>query len=483
MIKIKRLLLSALLSMAVVCSTLPGQAAETDKDKKPPVTETDKDKKPSAKETDKDKKPPVKVPIVVEGDELYFNDSNGDLFAKGNVVVTQDKAKVMGNLLRGNAKQNEIWIDDNASFTEPGTQLTGIATRYNYGTRTGTMQEASGKVNREFVKGHQIEFQPDEIIIHDGTETGCPAKVPDYHMSADKIEIWPGDKLIAYNAKFWIKDKVIFSMPKYQASLRKGADSYMPRLAYSNADGASITEHLEYPIGDHVSAWADVAYYSIRGWQPSFGVTDQEKNYTLGVVEGHFRDADGNWVKKEPEFNLGFGHQVGSLPVDYTFNASYGKWIDDTNHITSWRQDYVLGLARRPIKLNATTSLSFGASAEHLSWAYNSMAYNTFTYWGLISKAWSPKFSTWAEYVYTQNFVISPMAYNSNPVGRALYTGIAYQIDRMNTVQFIQEYDLALNKPYDQDYYWIRDIHCWTATLEYRAKRKQTILDFTVKRF
>ncbi len=464
----KMLLLGSLIMAAIVCTALPGQAAAGD--------------------TDKAKKPAEKAPIVIEGDELYFNDSNGDLFARGNVVLTQDQTKVLGDSMRGNAKQNEIWIDDNATFTQPGTRLVGTTTRYNYGTKTGTMQQASGKVDREIVAGEEIEFLPEKIVIHKGTETGCPAKVPDYHMSADRIEIWPGDKLIAYNAKFWIRDKIIFSMPKYQASLRKDAESYMPRFGYSNQDGVSITEHLQYPLSDHVSAYYDLAYYSIRGFQPGFGVTDAEKNYTLGVVDGHFRDPNGYWIKKEPEFDLGLGHQVGNLPVDYTFTAVYGKWNGDGK--ISWHQDYNLNFSHRPIYLSKSKTMyfTFGTGFERVHESnfdgqFHPETNNATRYWGSLGKNWGTKITAWTTYTYTQNFAVSAFQYNSVALGRELDTGIAYQIDPKNTVQFIQAYDLNLKRPYDQDYYWIHDIHCWTATIEYRAKRKQTIIDFTIKRF
>jgi len=462
----KMLLLGSLLVAAIVCTALPGQAAVNDKDKV--------------------QKPVEKAPIVVEGDELYFSDSTGDLFAKGNVVVTQGQAKVLGDVMRGNAKQNEIWIDDAATFTEPGTRLVGTTTRYNYGTGNGTMEQASGKVDRELVAGEKIEFYPQEIIIHNGTETGCPAKVPDYHVSADKIEIWPGDKMIAYNAKFWIKDKIIFSMPKYQTSLRPGAESEFPRLGYNSKDGFSITQHLEYPIDNKVSVYTDIAYYTIRGFQPAFGVTDHEKNYTMGLVDGYSRDVNGNWIKREPEFDLSFGHPVGSLPIDYTFTAVYGKWDDDVK--TSWHQDYNLNFAGHPIKLGNTLQLALGTGVEYVHESnYNGLSQsqgNTIMrYSGTLYKTLGPKLNTWATYTYTQNFITSAFAYNAPVLARELDNGITYKIDSKNTVQFIQTYDLDLRRAYDQDYYWIHDIHCWTATIEYRAKRKQTIIDFTTKKF
>ena len=50
----------------------------------------------------KEKKPPQ--PIEIVADEMYFSDKTGELFAKGNVVITQDKSKIFAAIVRGNDK-------------------------------------------------------------------------------------------------------------------------------------------------------------------------------------------------------------------------------------------------------------------------------------------------------------------------------------------------------------------------------------------
>jgi LPS-assembly protein len=143
------------------------------------------------------------------------------MFAKGSVVVTQDKTKLMGDLIRGNAKQNQIWIDDKARYIEKdktnNIDLIGSQIAYNYGTQNGTIGAANGVIDKQIVTGQKIELINGQYVIHDGTLTGCSAKLPDYHVSASKVEIWPGEKLIAHNAKFWIKNTVIYTMPKYKS--------------------------------------------------------------------------------------------------------------------------------------------------------------------------------------------------------------------------------------------------------------------------
>jgi lipopolysaccharide assembly outer membrane protein LptD (OstA) len=435
----------------------------------------------AAEKKDKEAKEKPPAPVVIEGDELYFSDLTGNIFAKGNVVVTQGPTTMLGPLIRGNTKSNELWIDDKATYSEPGNKLTGSAFHYNYKDHTGSFVKVSGKLGRDLVAGEHVDIIPDGYIIHDGTMTGCPAKIPDYHVSATKVEVWPGDKLIAYNAKFWIKDKVIYTMPRYQKSLRKDAQSEFPQVGYTSKDGAYIKQHLEYPIDDKTYMYFDPAYYTKSGFKPTYGAYHHEGIFAFGVIGGDFRDGNDNWVKKEPEFNLSFGAQIGDLPVDYSVSAVYGKWTDNAK--SSWHQYYGLSLTGHPIVLSDTMTLQLGTGFGQTKESYNSQKTNSFSYWALLNKTWSPKFSTYVEYAYTQNNNNSIFDYGKVDVGRALYTGVNYRIDKLNSVAFVGTYDLNKNNFYDLDYYWYHDVHCWTLTLGYRAKRNQHIIEFTTKRF
>jgi LPS-assembly protein len=434
-----------------------------------------------AADTANAKKVEANVPITVEADELYFSDLTGDLFAKGKVVVTKGPDQVLGEVIRGNSKQNEVWADDNATFLQPGTRLVGSTTRYNFNSHSGTMLKAAGQVDREKVTGQNIEMLPEEIIINDGTITTCPAKVPDYHVSASKVEIWPGDKLIAYNAKFWIKDKVIYTLPKYQKSLQKDAQSEFPQLGYSSQDGFSLKQHFEYPLTNKIAAYGDLAYYTKAKFKPAYGIFDNEGSYKIDLTQGNYRDVDGNWIKKEPELNLHlFSRPVGKLPIDYSFTAIYGKWTDA--YKTSWHQDYSLYFSGHPIPINKTTTLYLGTGMENIRESFNGSQQTILRYDATMGKSWSPKFYTWVGYHYTRND-LSLFEYGRNDLSKELDTGFSYQIDKMNTVVFSQTYDVTNNRIYDQDYTWRRNLHCWEANITYRAKRDQVVVDLSVARF
>lgn len=93
----------------------------------------------------------TKAPIVIEADKLYFSDLTGDLFAQGNVQVTQDQDKLFAALVQGNTKQGEVWVDGKATLVQPEAKLTGQKIRYNYQQKNGTIQNAAGTIGNERV--------------------------------------------------------------------------------------------------------------------------------------------------------------------------------------------------------------------------------------------------------------------------------------------------------------------------------------------
>ncbi|WP_346353564.1 LPS-assembly protein LptD [Azotosporobacter soli] len=447
-------------------------AQEAEKDDKQPVAskESAKDK---SKENKAKKKAPLKTkqtkkaPLTIEGDELFFDDASGEVHATGNVVVTQTPDTMLTKELRGNTKATEVWIDGEATMIQPemATKMVGHTVHYNYATKLGTMADAKGMVGNERVAGKNMQFFPDKLISHEATMTRCPAKVPDYHISATKVEIWPGDKLIAYNAKVWIKNTVIYSVGVYQRSLRKEEGNEMPQINYSTSDGLSVQQYYEYPLTNNWALATNQAYYTKQGYRPQYSLIDREDKYRFRIQEGHFRDDSSNWVKKEPEFRFDWYQQrIGQTVWSYKFTAIYGKWRDNAK--TSWHQDYALYFTRDPIKLSDSLTWYIGTGYEIVRESYNGSRVNTMTFNTSFYKTVSPKLTVWTGYNYTQN-TKNLFDYDKNDVGREWVNGITYTLDRMNTISYSKSYDLQYKRTHADTFTWVRNLHCWTLTLNY----------------
>jgi len=275
-------------------------------------------------------------------------------------------------------------------------------------------------------------------------------------------------------------------LPKYQTSLKKnagGLEQAFPRIGYTSDNGVSIKQHVEYPFSEHVVAFTDLWYYTKAGFKPQYGVIDTEKNYSLNLIAGDYRDGNGNWITKEPELKFDFySHRLGKLPVNYTFSAIYGKWSDAEK--SSWHQDYSLYFTHDTINLNKSLSLNLGTGVERIQESFDDSIRNSFKFDSILTKKWSPKFSTTAEYHYTQNSIKTAIFdYGAPDLAREADVGFMYKFDAKNTVGFRQSYDLNTGKVFDQDYTWYKDLHCLQAQITYRAKRDQLTMDLTMTKW
>ena len=440
-----------------------------------PVTEAAPKKKTT--------KPPQ--PITVEADELYFSDKTGELFAKGNVVITQDLSKIYTELMRGNDKETEIWTDNVTRLQEPLSDVTGMKIRYNYGLKFGTMQDIKGKCGDDFITGKKIHFEDGKYTAYEASTTGCKTQgQPDYRVTARKVVIWPNDKMIAYDAKVWVKNMVIYATPRYKRSLKKtDNDNEFPSLGYQDPDGYWINQRLSYALTDNISAYTDLTYYTVAGFKPTFGLVDQEKNYTMRVVQGDFRDANSNWVRKSPEFRFDLYPQtVGKLPWSYTFSAVVGNWTDTVK--TSWHQDYTLYFTRQPIYFDKkkTWTWTNGFGLEEVLESYNNTSQNMIRYNTAVSKAVNPWLAVWTGFNYTGNNN-SAFTYNKPEVSSEWVNGIFVKLNPKIGFSYVNSFDLYYGRTYENYYTAYFNLHCWDTYVQYQEKKARWIWNVTVVRF
>lgn len=234
---------------------------------------------------------PKNLPTAFEGDDLTYDQNTGAFEAKGHVKITRlDNSRFTSDLVTGNTKTQDVVVNGKAHViqmapAQPSLNLDGYKTNYNYGKKTGTMEDASGKVDHQYVTGKRFEFYPDEVVIYDGTATKCSAKKPDYHLSADKIEIWPNKKMIMHHVKFWIGHVMLYRRNLYEVDLTPGAKNQAeayPRVGYDSDNGIWIRKNESYPLAKNVTFNPEILYTGHFGLRNSANV-----NWAVEIGRAH----------------------------------------------------------------------------------------------------------------------------------------------------------------------------------------------------
>jgi LPS-assembly protein len=416
----------------------------------------------------------TKAPIVVEADELYFSDSTGDLYARGNVQIKQNEDKVEANILKGNTQKNEVWTDGEAVISRPGMELTTTGMRYNLNDHSGSMQSSKGTIEKLHITSKAITTSPVHTTMNEGTVTGCPAEVPDYHISAERVEIWPGDKMIAYNAKFWIKNTVIFSLPKYQSSLQEGEEGgfAFPKPTYSSDNGIGISQHIEYPFSPRLAAFADLDYYSKVDFKPMYGLISRNSNFTAKLAYGNEENDDNEWIKKEPELSVKLNSQrLGSSSLTLNASAGWGQWNE--GDVRGTHSGFSMYLSNDPIKLGSKVTLKVGTGFDRNFYGYNDSTNSVFHFDSRLDIKANSRLNTWLGYSYSSDIGTTPYEFDRIDVSKEGKVGFMYQVDRLNGFGVKLRYDLEHGSTEDIDYTWRRNLHCFEADITYRAKRDE----------
>ena len=439
-----------------------------------------------ADETVEAKKPAP--PVTIEGDEISFDQTTGDVYARGNVVITQQDARLTAEDIHGNTQAADVWLDGKGHLTQqarPAIDLDGYDAFYNYQRKEGYMRDINGRADEKYVQGKKIEFFPDEIIVYDGRVTKCPAKKPDYYVTAKKIEIWPNERMVAHDAKFWVKGKVLYATKRYETGIgeNRKENSAFPRVGYNTDDGVYIRQRFEHPLSDDLAAYATLGYYTKHDFKGEGGVVWRKPRYEVSLSAGDFQDDDDDWIKKEPElrFDL-FKQQIGTTPYYYQFTALYGRWSDDKKR--SWHQEYEAYLSRAPIALSNTLNLHLGTGYEFVRESYDNSKANSIKYDVTLSNKFSPRLTAWTGYHYTKNNAQDMLFnYDNADVAKELASGLRYKLDDKNTLLLEHSYDIENNRTEDMDYTWERDLHCLQMKVTFREKRDEWKVKFDVTKW
>jgi len=428
--------------------------------------------------------PTKAAPVAFEGDDLSFDERTGAVYAKGNVRITQIGARMTTDEVTGNTKSQDVYIDDKAHMLQtrtdsPRVSLDGYKTKYNYGKKTGQMENGVGKVGHQYVTGEKIEFYPKEVIIYKGTATKSGAKKPVYHSSAEKIEIWPNNRMILHNVKFWLGNKVIYKKDKYVVDISPGAkDTIYPQFGYDSDDGASVSQSFDYPLANKVRAYAKLTYFTKQGFANVYGTEWNNAGHHYDVEYGNFEDGDNHWMKKEPTFHYSYGNRIGTTPFNYGFTAEIGRWYD--KGITSVHKKGELTISRDAIHFGPTWDLYTSVGYSYTLESYDHSTVKGLSYDATLLKRFDTKWAAFTGYHYTRNNSQNTLFdFDVDSYSKKLETGVSYRMDNVNRFVIGGNFDIENNKLADVDYFWYHDIANFAELVfRYRAKRNNWHIGF-----
>lgn len=416
------------------------------------------------------------APIAFEGEELSYDERDGSFVAKGKVDILQvDAHRFQGEEVKGNTKTQDINIPDKAHIMQmtPGqtrVTLDGYRVKYNYGQKTGSLENGKGKAGAHYITGKRFEFYPDRIVVYNGTDTKCGAIKPDYHMAADKMVVYPNQKVVMDKVRFCIRGRTIFTRDHYETGIGENAskDKNWPRVGYSSSDKFWIGWNQTFNLRPQVDAHANLLLTGADGWRSNYDITWYNRGMSTGIRYGYYQDGNDKWIKKQPSYFWNYGHRLGHSHFNYSLGVEHGDWYG--NGVHSDHTEYNFGLGYDPIKFNRYT-LYLHTGYNITKESYNASKVNGFNADAVLTKDFDERWAAYVGYHYSKkNSRNTLFTYNTDDYSRKLESGFSYRIDDKNRLAVGTKYDMDHREWKNIDYYWYHDMHCTQFILRYKSK-------------
>ncbi|MEG1413321.1 MAG: OstA-like protein [Acidaminococcaceae bacterium] len=477
--KKQAMILLTLLSMSVVTTAWAAPAYEGGKlsNRQGPSfadKEATKDTQVLAAEADTKNKQAVKavLPITLYGDEVNYHKADGSFSATGNVRMMQGGQVLLTSKVEGNMQTGDVYLNEGGQLLENFSDMHGEWVHYNFNTKNGELKKINGKSEEDFFKAPHGTIAAGVITLDEGaSSTRCPAVVHDpcILFTADKIEIYPQDKMIAYDVKVYLKGKHIYSRDRIINKLDGSEDqSAIPRIGFESENGMRLTYQDNRMLSKKDVITSDLAYYSKAGWKPMFSYKHDERNFYFKLQTGNEEDSDNNWIKKSKNVILAYKpHHIGKLPVAYSLYFNRGLWEDDNQ--TSWHTEYGVYLNHDRINLDQKHSLflDLGVGYKRVHEEVGDTTESTMLYNASLGKQFDAKWSSWLSY-YRQNITNNIFNYDQPDMGREVQVGVGYEFDKKNKVIFLTRYDEGERSLYEYNLRYIHKFCCFNFELEYR---------------
>lgn len=450
------------------------------------------------------------TPLYISADYMKYSDSTGDVSAKGNVDARHVLDRYQTEYLYGNTLTGKYIAPGEITWKGPTTELKAARADYDAKAGIAHFEDLTGwEQGVYYYQGASGVYDRDSnhVLVDQGyfTTRHAMAKVPDYRIEADQIDIYPNDRYEAKNLRLLAKNTTLITLSSYTGSLRKDTGkvqlwTLIPRPTYDSDDGAGLHNSIVVPIARNPNTYVylDNRLYSKVGYKPDIGAVWVNPVGTITLHHGQERSTtndedDSVWIKKQPSLELATRRFPIGGGVYLAGKADIGRWDEsyDARSVKATHIGYDMYLARDPVKLSP--HLSFDWRIGYMKDYYKNLSIDGVKqedrtrnnwYYALGLTGSYRAFSGWIHYT-DRNLSRdrTPFFYDTYTTESPLTTGFKVQITPKDAVSVSWTIDTVDGDLTHRYYTYYRDLHSFYSWISYDTVEKKTRIMLAPKDF
>jgi len=208
-----------------------------------------------------------KSEVEVVADQLEYSRPNKKIIAKGNAVLTHGGVKITADYAEVQTESKQAFAKGHVFiFHGEAVAAKGDEVYYDFKKHAGQFPDARVITEPWYATGKKSDQIKEGVIqIQDGCLTSCYEEDPGYKLTAKKMTIKTGDKMIARNVTLYILDKPVFWFPYLVVPLNYKNAPLAVNPGYSSEMGAYVLTSVGYGINPQLTGKVLADWRSLRG--------------------------------------------------------------------------------------------------------------------------------------------------------------------------------------------------------------------------
>lgn len=163
-----------------------------------------------------------KEPVVINGDTVEYSETGKTASATNNVVITYQDMKLTCKQAVFHIDTKEVYAEGDVVLTQEKNYFKGDRLVYNMETKTSTVLNPKVFIEPWFYGGGEKaeKSSVNEYFIKRGYVTTCDKEHPHYRVQSKQLKVYLGDKVTAHDILLFVGEAPIFYFPYYSHSLK-----------------------------------------------------------------------------------------------------------------------------------------------------------------------------------------------------------------------------------------------------------------------
>ena len=295
------------------------------------------------------------LPFVIDAkDYITYLEGEDLIYASQGVEIEHEDFKLSADEVEIDLAKEVFYAKGNVSLLEAERELKGDLIEYDYNKKEGRVLDGESEAGNLLFRGDEFNLKEQGLVVTGSYLTPCGQDVPYYALQADRVEVYPDDRLVAEGVWLLVRDRKLLPLPRYVALLdgteivEEVRSIPQPRIGYNRDDRFFASVDYYHYINQDLTG--DVFLKGSTGGRSGFDLDynyQPSDSFKLGTGLG-YREHLG-W-----RGSLALDKQLGPLKSDLSYRYYYEDDEDSDDYQEDiWEADWDLSTELLGVDLSA----------------------------------------------------------------------------------------------------------------------------------